>query len=872
MGAWMMRTLAVCRSSGRIASVFGLLALAWVLEAQVVQPQNPRLEVCKTPAAAEPWRDQQQTAECRTLEMIHAMNLEEKISHVMERPKADRFAIPSLNAADGPNGFARGPLPGPPPPSALGVTAFPNEIALAATWDRKRASAFGQALAEEWRGKGSSEIVGPTLNIMRTWHWGRSAETFGEDPFLNGSMAAAEVSAIQKEHVIAMIKHFAGNNQDADRVGHFPDFTGINEIIPERALHEIYYPGFRAAIQAAGAGAAMCAYNQINGVFACNNEKVLGQLQPWGFVGAVTPDAVFALHDPLLALTAGVTFVGPEKLLQEMNARGQLSEQTIDRMLYDILFPIFNLGIYDQPAPGKSVARVTTIEHVALSKQIIEESAVLLKNKGSLLPISAARVKSIAIIGVAAGPKAITGEEGPSVWVEKLSVPAEALEARAFSAMKVSYHDVGAGIRALPLLQGDVLSPSTGTGHGLTATYYRTGDLTGEPAVTRVDANVDIHGLPAPELGQATFSFGPPKLSWSARWTGTITPPSSGDYMFSLDGAGTASLRIDGRTVVQLQKVNFRSTAYGSAHLTAGTPVRLELQHSNDYALLGSGLHLGWYAPHPEEMAAAMQDAKSADIAVVFAGEQLGEGMDKTDLPLPGNQDALIERVAAQNPHTVVVLNTSTPVAMPWLDKVDAVLEAWYPGQESGAGIAAVLFGDADPGGRLPMTFPATPDQGPGTDEEAYPGVHGIAKYKEGILVGYRWYDQRQQTPLFPFGFGLSYTNFVYSSLNVKHIDNSVSVSVTVKNRGDRTGSDVVQLYVAEPKCAAEPPSQLKGFEKVVLKPGEARTVTLQVPLDSLAAWSEKTNGWELCKGTYEFKVGQSSRTILLRSGIALGK
>jgi beta-glucosidase len=270
-------------------------------------------------------------------------------------------------------------------------------------------------------------------------------------------------------------------------------------------------------------------------------------------------------------------------------------------------------------------------------------------------------------------------------------------------------------------------------------------------------------------------------------------------------------------------------------------------------------------------MAAAMQAAKSADIAIVFAAEQLGEGMDKTSLPLPENQDALIESVAAQNPHTVVVLNTSTPVAMPWLDKVDAVLQAWYPGQESGAGIAAVLFGDADPGGRLPMTFPASPDQGPGADAESYPGVNGKANYKEGILVGYRWYDQYQQQPLFPFGFGLSYTSFQYSGLSLKRTGNSVSVTVTVKNTGNRAGSDVVQLYVAEPKCAQEPPSQLKGFEKVVLNPGQTTTVNLKIPLAGLAAWSGKID-WKLCKGTYEFKVGQSSRAVLLRSSIALGE
>ena len=208
----------------------------------------------------------------------------------------------------------------------------------------------------------------------------------------------------------------------------------------------------------------MCAYNQINGAFACNNENVLGQLQQWGFIGAVTPDAVFALHDPLLALKAGVTFVGPEKLLQEMVAHGQLTEPAIDRMLYDILFPIFKLGIYDEPAPGNPTARVSTSQHVSLSRSIIEESSVLLKNKDHLLPISAEKVKTIAIIGVAAGPQAIIGEEGPAVYVEKLSVPAEAVEARAGTAMKVTYHDVGVGIRPLPLLEGDVLTPSSGSG------------------------------------------------------------------------------------------------------------------------------------------------------------------------------------------------------------------------------------------------------------------------------------------------------------------------------------------------------------------------------------------------------------------------
>ncbi len=803
------------------------------------------------------------------------MSLDDKIqqlSSTLGKPAENRFQIPALNPNDGPNGYAMGPFPGPPRPSALGVTAFPNEIALAATWDRHLAAEFGSALAEEWRAKGSSEIIAPTLNIMRTWHWGRSAETFGEDPYLNGQLAAAEVVAIQQGHVIAMIKHFAANDQDWDRIGHFPKFTGIDEIIPERALHEIYFSGFREAIEAGGAAGVMCAYNQINGIFACNDQKVLSELDKWGFAGAITPDAVFALHDPVLAQKAGVTFLGSEKTLRDMMARGQLSEQSIDSMVYKALFPIFKLGIYDQRATGNPEAHVSSSEHLALARRMIVEASVLLKNKNHVLPISPEKVKSIAVIGIAAGPQAVIGEQGPTVYVEKLSVPSEAIASRAGSSIKVSYHSVGAGIRPLPLLGGDVLTPSPGSGHGLTASYYRSGNLSGDPALTRVDSDVDVNGLPAPELGPEVRSFGPPQLSWSARWSGTLTPPSTGEYVFSLDGAGSAKLLIDGKLIAQYDHVNFKTTAFGMDRLIASKPVKIVVEHSNDYAALGSAVHLGWQPPAPLEMRAALEAAESADLAIVFAGEQLGEGMDKTALALPGNQDEIIEAVAAKARHTVVVLNTSTPVSMPWLDKVDAVLEAWYAGQESGAGIASVLFGDADPGGRLPMTFPASAEQGPGVKPDQYPGVNGTVHFDESVLVGYRWYDQHNQIPLFPFGFGLSFTRFSFSDLTLQRGENSVMVSVKVANTGMRKGSDVVQVYVGEPAGAQEGPMQLKGFERVVLAPGETKIVGIGVPLQQLAAWSEDTHDWKLWNGTYQFKVGESSRSVLVEKAIHLGQ
>ena len=785
------------------------------------------------------------------------MTLAEKLA----RLDGTNHTFLQLQFADGPNGIARGPFPGPPQPMALGVTAFPNEIGVAATWDRDLAAEFGAALGEEWRGKGLSEIIGPTLNMMRTWHWGRSAETYGEDPFLTAEMASSEIAAIQSQHVVSMMKHFVANNQDWDRVGHFPDFTGVNEIIPERALHEIYYPGFRAAIEKSSAGAAMCSYNQINGTFACNNRDVQPQLRSWGLTGDITPDALFALHDPLLAINAGVDHLQPGLSFKALYDSGKLDEPGIDRILFHSIMPIFTVGIFDHPPSGAPANRVSTPAHVALADRIIEQGAVLLRNKDHLLPLTPGKVRTIAVIGMAAGPDAITGEEGPIVYVEKLSVPADAIIRRAGSSMNVTYVKAGAGIRPLPILR-----PSA----GFTGSYFRSGDLSGQPAVTRADAAVDFHGLPAPELGKEVFAFAPPKLSWSARWTTTLEPPVTGEYVFSITGGGSAKLSIAGKPVVQLDHVGFSSTALGTIHLDAGKPVSLVLEHSNDYALLGSQLHLGWFPPQPEVMAEALRAAHAADVAIVFCGEQLGEGMDKQVLSLPGDQNELVEAVASQNPHTVVVLNTSTPVAMPWLQKVASVLETWYPGQESGAGTAAVIFGDADPGGRLPITFPAGPEQGPATQAAEYPGVNGVARYNEGILVGYRWYDQHQQQPLFPFGFGLSYTEFRFSDLTLKHNGDAVTVELTVSNAGERSGSDVVQVYVEEPAAAQEPPSQLKGFAKVSLQPGEKKRVTIAVPIQSLSWWNEQGHGWELSSGSYEFKAGESSRDIRLRDHLSL--
>jgi beta-glucosidase len=320
-----------------------------------------------------------------------------------------------------------------------------------------------------------------------------------------------------------------------------------------------------------------------------------------------------------------------------------------------------------------------------------------------------------------------------------------------------------------------------------------------------------------------------------------------------------------------MMRADFAQTVQGTIRLKAGVAVPIEIKFSNSSSIMGSAPALGWQPPDSDMRARAVAAAKAADVAIVFAAEQLGEGQDKVTLALPGDQDDLIQAVAAANPRTVVVLHTSNPVAMPWLDKVAAVVEAFYPGQEAGSSIARLLFGDVNPSGKLAMTFPANEHQGPGTFFLDYPGDGMTANYTEGVLVGYRWYDARKQEPLFPFGHGLSYTTFAYSGLQVQHAGgDQATVSVRVANAGTRAGAEVVQLYLGAPAAAQEPPKQLRGFEKIFLKPGESKVVTLKLDKDSFAAWDAETHGWNVHPGTYSVMVGSSSRDIRLKGALTI--
>jgi beta-glucosidase len=868
---------------------------------------------CNPGPEEKPWLNPNQTPGCRALEVIASMTLEEKLAElggITGRSANQRLGLVSGGGSNGPNGIA---TVGSMPVQARGrnVTAFAQAVTLAATWDRDLARQFGKAMGEEFVGKGSNSVLGPTINIMRTWRWGRNGETFSEDPYLTAEIAVAEIKALNEQKVLTVLKHYAGNNQENTRCGVIPDHAGVDARITEKALHEIYLPGFKASVERGKTGGIMCSYNQVNGTFACNNPELLGYLRTWGFDGFIAPDAAFALRDPLTATLAGVTRVGGREVGTFVKEQ-KLRESDLDRMLYYDLTPYFRIGIYDSPSKGKPDAHVSTPEHQALARKVAEAGAVLLKNERGVLPIEPAAGKSIAVIGDDAGPHVTIGLNGSGhVYATSVSVPIDAITARAGSAIKVTYSPGTAGIGPLPAIPDSALNPTSGDGRGLQARYFSSADATGLPVVSRVEPGVQnvsrppaefykALGLPALEArgpmplpaptpppdaapgqpGAPGAATGPPagagmgglrRTAWSARWTGTLTPPSTGVYMFSVTGAGTAQLYVNHELVTTMMRADFGQTVQGVINLKAGRPVPIELKYSNASTIMGPGLALGWQPPDPEMLAKAVAAAKQADVAVVFAAEQMGEGQDKVTLALPGDQDALISAVAAVNPRTVVVLHTSNPVAMPWLNKVAAVVEAFYPGQEAGSSIARILFGDVNPSGRLAMTFPANEHQGPGSSFLDYPGDGMTVNYTEGVLVGYRWHDAKNQEPLFPFGHGLSYTTFRYDNLQVVQPGgDQAAVSVRVTNTGKREGAEVVQLYLGFPAAAEEPPNQLKGFEKIGLKPGESKVVTMKLDKDSLGAWDTDAHGWRVYPGSYTAMVGRSSRDIRLKGSFTI--
>ncbi len=866
-----------------VSVLAGLALAAASLVAAPVATSAPAATAASAPAR--PWMNTGLSAERRARLLVAQMTLDEKIAMVHGAgfafnvgyagvvPANTRLGIPPLFLADSPVGVGNG---------STGVTQWADTSAVASTWDTSLASAYGSAYGAEQAGKGHNIALMPTINILRLPFWGRAPETFSEDPYLTGAQAAAEIRAVQSRHVMATAKHFVANNQEILR-------SHINVVARQRTLQEIYYPAFKMAVQDARVGAIMCSYNRVDGTYACENGQELTDTlrDAWKFDGLVMSDWG-ALHSTVKAARAGLDLEMPG-VADESNPTpidqlfggqyfgsklkaavldGSVPESTLDTMVTHILTAMFRIGLFDHPLPNPDSVKnnvVSTPAHLALSTRIATDGTVLLKNARSLLPLSTRNLHSIAVIGDAASehPQTAAGGSATVLPSRPVVTPLAGIAARAGSTVRVTHARGTLGVaEPLPAV------PASAFGAGLTVTYYPSADLSGTPIATGTVPNLDYTGNPAAVAGHPV---------WSARYAGTLTAPATGDYRFTLSGGGTVRAWIDGRLVVSYAPFH-EPFQNGLIHLTAGphsirveiTPFQATLVTVDAFAV-SPGLHLGWQPQENLMIDQAAATARAADAAVVVVSVPASEGMDRSSLALPADQDKLIAAVARANARTVVVLNSSSAVTMPWLGAVGAVVEAWYPGQTSGTALAKVLFGDVNPSGKLPVTFPRSDNQRPARSTVEYPGDGDDVYYAEGLLIGYRWYDATGQRPLFPFGYGLSYTSFRFSHLTVSRGGGKLVARVTVTNTGRRAGAEVAQLYVGSPAAAHEPRRQLKAYTKVSLGSGQSRRVSLTLDLSSLASWDNPDSGWVLHNGTYRLYVGDSSRSLPVQANVRIG-
>ena len=815
-------------------------------------------------------QDREGDIETRAEALLGEITLEEKVSllageDMWHTRRVARLGVPSFRMTDGPHGVTvSGELSGP-------ATCFPTGVGMAATWDMDLIREVGSALGRETRAKGNQVLLGPAADLHRSPLNGRNYESYSEDPFLAARLTVACVQGVQREGVGACIKHCTANNQQTAQ-------SRTSSEVDERALREIYLPPWEAAVREAGPWAIMTSYNLLNGEYTSANRHLLTEIikGEWGFRGFIVSDwrgvhSVDAANAGLdLEMPGPGKYMTQETLLPAVQ-RGEVSEAVIDDKVRRLLATVVRTGLMG----GRELpdGELDTPRHRTLARRVAEEGIVLLKNAGGVLPFKRDGIGTIAVIGPNAAEARLGGGGSSSTTPFYAVSPLEGLKRKCGDDVRIVYVEGCSFKGNLPVVQAEYLSPAgdVGNAQGLTGEYFANPDLEGAPAMARADVQVDF------SWGWRSPGGAAPKGGYSARWTGRLTAPETGRYRLGMTWEdGGVRLYLDGEALIDewgrpegenfeaLYAVRSRSVA---VDLEAGQArgLRIEYRKTGNKA----SVRFEWEAPgRGDAVRQAAEAAARSDAAVVFAGlSNLYEGgnNDKVDIDLPGAQTELIEAVAAANPNTVVVLINGSPVRMdPWIEKAPAVLEAWYPGQEGGNAIANVLFGDVNPSGKLPETFPRRLEDNPSYGN--FPGEGGKVHYAEGIFVGYRHYDRKQIAPLFPFGYGLSYTRFEYRNLQVLPegigIGDGFEVSVAVRNAGERAGKEVVQLYVGDLASSVERPvRELKAFEKVDLEAGEVRTVRFALDERALAFYDLERKAWVVEPGDFEIVVGGHSRS-----------
>jgi beta-glucosidase len=799
-----------------------------------------------------PYKDSSLSIEERVEDLLSRMTLEEKIDMLggtgFETKAIERLGIPPMNMTDGPLGVRWGKS-----------SSFPSGISMAATWDTSLIERYGVALAKETKGKGRHVILGPCVNIARIPQGGRNFESFGEDPFLTSRLTVNYIKGVQKENVVATIKHFACNNQEFQR-------NFVDTRVDERTLNEIYLPSFKAAVQEADVLAVMSAYNKLNGHYCSENDYLLIKKlkDEWGFKGLVMSDWG-AVHSTIPTVNSGLdlemptgSYLNASTLLQAVKD-GVVKESTINDKIRRILRVIFKIGLMDNyENPDTTI--FYSKAHKELAYEIAQQSIVLLKNENNILPINIDKLNSIAVIGSNAAV-ARTGGGGSSLVEPIYSIsPLEGLKSRLGDKLKINFAEgVTLGGDTKPIEAEYFLKPDLKT-KTILAEFYDNKELKGKPVEKYYDQiNFDWGG-------EAPFE-GFPEDNFSVRFTATLTAPQTGQYELDVNSDDGIRLYLDDKLVIN----------DWTDHAAISNIYRTTLQKDKTYKINlefyenggSASVKLGWRLPGEDPFMAAVNAAKKSDLAILFAGTSNNyesEGFDRPDLLLPVNQDALIEEICKVNKNVIVVLNSGSPIVMnKWINKIDGLLEIWFGGEEIGNAVADILLGNYNPSGKLPVTFPKAWEDC--SAYKTYKAEDSTTYYTDGIFVGYRHFDKYNIEPLFPFGYGLSYTTFNYDNLQiVSSSSDNIEVKFDLKNTGKFEGTEVIQLYVRDIESSVERPvKELKGFQKIHLKPGEMKTVSFNLNQSALKFFNVSINSWTYEPGEFEIMIGSSSRDIRLK-------
>lgn len=807
-------------------------------------------------------------------QLLDQMTLAEQVSLLAGRNMwntvpNDRIGLEKMRVSDGPGGVRGSKFDG---PSSMNV---PCGTAIAASWDTALVRDIGELLGREVAAKGARLHLAPTINLHRTPVGGRNFECMSEDPYLTAITAREYVLGVQSQGVASCIKHFVGNDTEFERMT-------IDSQIDERTLREMYLLPFEHAVRDAHVMSIMTSYNRINGPYASDSTWLLRDVLrgEWNFDGMVVSDW-FGLHSTVEGVVAGLDLEMPGPTLHRGDAlvaaveRGKVSADLVRDCARNILNLMERTGGTDVP-PGPEISR-TDVEDMATLRRASSSAMVLLRNESiggtPVLPLDVRGVTSIAVLGPNASRGMVQGGGSAHVTPTRVSHPLDAITERLGSSVRIE-HSAGCNInKKLPELDSRLLQ-------NVSLDYYR------DPA--ELD---DASAVPAESGTTGVFRLlwagdplnrREPNFAFGARLAAQLTPDHTGEWVFSIESVAPVLVIIDGEIVLDNASIPAGGSFFGmgkpetlfTIQMEAGRAYSfvVELRHTPTGAGL-SGLTIGAMGPQRENMMEeAVSLAAQCDVSVVVVGtndDWESEGWDRDTIALPGEQDVLVSEVAKVSKRTIVIVNAGSPVSMPWLNEVEAVIYAWFPGQEFGDALVDLLVGDVEPSGRLPVTLPKRLEDTPAF--EHHPGRNGAAKYLEGRLIGYRWYDTVGREPLFPFGFGLGYAD-------IQIIDATKSgthgVDVAVRNESDRAGVQVVQVYAHRTDRnglpSDEPDQKLVGFAR--LKVAANGTTMLHVDLDPDAyrMWDPETSAWAQWSGNIELRVGTSSRDIAHRIAITL--